>query len=893
MSSYLSTEYRISQPIELPNVNIIRENVKQLQGQYDVNKAIVDQTLAKYKSLRGRRDIDNQYIAAKIKEAESVMKSYGQNNGDLAFSSVRDSMTSALANVYEDPFVKNAVLVNQKINQFDLKVDELKKGKNSDKFDAGNYRHALYKAGVDDYDAGKTDSIGNLEYVEFIDKNKVGLDVIKQLKDLKGKEVIEVPDPYNEGYTIKKTIEGLTADEIFKYLPDLLPSNVNAQMEIDAWKKYGSDEKKINSDFDSYSTATIKRLDENIATLKKETENKDLPDNVQKQAKASYDSLLIQKKEKEEFFDSVKNSNYTQKATYLESSSWKANIANAAQARESKERGKDEVYFAKKSLEMDSEKHQMDMAKGALDMKKTQLEIDEKTKSADTENGAVDVVMSTKEDALLKDINPYTDQQKEFSEATIDMNKNILEVVNQSGIPQTVKNDFIAKLNKNGYDINGNIIKGKEDLAAKITKTDAMYEAFSGSNMSKQNSDATANIHRLNLQRSVLEGEINSVKLPALEANWDKNSKSYIDRLYNTEVKFVDNNYDVRRPNSKYTLDLLKGANISEADFDKMNRVDKRKTFEQLVYDKVDGGWDDKKSQKELLKIADLIPNYKDNLEETANKTKKNNIANGVNKKYTTANIATIPAGQAQYYIDRLPQDQKTQIFDNKSPLSYYKKPDGTIAVIQNAGLGESDKRGVYSKPPKEVVLGSKDELYGKLTGLMEQDETRQNTSAYIMKKPIFAERQNQTYLPTNSDHLVDQGKIAINKLPKEIFNGVNPELYLNKIETGEIFQASFGRVVGEDKINTLVETISSNMSKVDLKLSPEQNQWYMSLNLSNGNRIKNLKTNMTTIDPNFNNVFQEYPQVLITHIIADDLRSQKTEKDLKNRVDYFINNFK
>jgi hypothetical protein len=66
-----------------------------------------------------------------------------------------------------------------------------------------------------------------------------------------------------------------------------------------------------------------------------------------------------------------------------------------------------------------------------------------------------------------------------------------------------------------------------------------------------------------------------------------------------------------------------------------------------------------------------------------------------------------------------------------------------------------------------------------------------------------------------------------------------------------------------------------------------------MSLNLSNGNRIKNLKTNMTTIDPNFNNVFQEYPQVLITHIIADDLRSQKTEKDLKNRVDYFINNFK
>jgi hypothetical protein len=140
---------------------------------------------------------------------------------------------------------------------------------------------------------------------------------------------------------------------------------------------------------------------------------------------------------------------------------------------------------------------------------------------------------------------------------------------------------------------------------------------------------------------------------------------------------------------------------------------------------------------------------------------------------------------------------------------------------------------------------------------------------------------------------LVDQGKIAINKLPKEIFNGVNPELYLNKIETGEIFQASFGRVVGEDKINTLVETISSNMSKVDLKLSPEQNQWYMSLNLSNGNRIKNLKTNMTTIDPNFNNVFQEYPQVLITHIIADDLRSQKTEKDLKNRVDYFINNFK
>lgn len=168
MSSYLSQPYQAGQPLELPNVGIIRANVKELQTQYDYNKSIIDQTLAKYESLRGLSDSDNEYIAAKVKEAESIMKSYGRKNGDLSMSTTRDTMLSALEGVYKDPVVQNAVQNKAVYDNFNAGVAKIKEKDGGKYYSNTNYQDALEQGGVQAYMQGKTKKLGNLNYNEYV-----------------------------------------------------------------------------------------------------------------------------------------------------------------------------------------------------------------------------------------------------------------------------------------------------------------------------------------------------------------------------------------------------------------------------------------------------------------------------------------------------------------------------------------------------------------------------------------------------------------------------------------------------------------------------------------------------------------------------------------------------
>ena len=62
--NYLSRPYQTENPIERGNINFDVAILNGLQSKYDANKAIVDQTISQYESLRGLTPEDNQYIAA-------------------------------------------------------------------------------------------------------------------------------------------------------------------------------------------------------------------------------------------------------------------------------------------------------------------------------------------------------------------------------------------------------------------------------------------------------------------------------------------------------------------------------------------------------------------------------------------------------------------------------------------------------------------------------------------------------------------------------------------------------------------------------------------------------------------------------------------------------------
>ena len=88
--NYLSRPYSVENPIERGNINFDISILNTLQSKYDTNKAIVDQTIAQYESLRGINETDNAYIASQVSNVKNQVNKLGSLN--LAHNTGRDSI---------------------------------------------------------------------------------------------------------------------------------------------------------------------------------------------------------------------------------------------------------------------------------------------------------------------------------------------------------------------------------------------------------------------------------------------------------------------------------------------------------------------------------------------------------------------------------------------------------------------------------------------------------------------------------------------------------------------------------------------------------------------------------------------------------------------------------
>jgi hypothetical protein len=151
MSNFLSQPYEIQQPQSNIDVNVINKTLTTLEGRYNANKAKIDQIQAMYNSqLKGLRDVDNEYIAATLKEAQGVMENYKRKNGNLAYNSVTDTLLSTLRSVTEDPIIRNAITDKAKYDNYNAEVEAVKKaGKGG--YDPKNEKFGLEQAGFTKY----------------------------------------------------------------------------------------------------------------------------------------------------------------------------------------------------------------------------------------------------------------------------------------------------------------------------------------------------------------------------------------------------------------------------------------------------------------------------------------------------------------------------------------------------------------------------------------------------------------------------------------------------------------------------------------------------------------------------------------------------------------------
>ena len=260
MSSFLSQSYQPGNPLELPNVDIVRSNVKELQTKYDSNKAIIDQTLAKFQMMKLARPQDDEYAAAKLMEAQSAIDAYSQSNGDLSRNTTRDTMLSAFKSIYQDPIILNSFEQKAKLDTLNTEVAK-RKEKGDGSYSDQNYSYSLYKGGVQDYMDGKTKKLGDLSYVPQANPQKE----LKDIADNIEKYDTEIEKTWTDnGYIYTQKGKVMSADKLKAIAESFLTDGAKKQLVVNGWASIHqgtTEEERMNNTKKSFSGFMTRSLE--------------------------------------------------------------------------------------------------------------------------------------------------------------------------------------------------------------------------------------------------------------------------------------------------------------------------------------------------------------------------------------------------------------------------------------------------------------------------------------------------------------------------------------------------------------------------------------------------------------------------------------------------------
>lgn len=517
MSSYLSTPYEMSVPQESVNVQLVGTVLNKLQNKYDTNKALIDQTLEKYKSLRGISDADNEYIAARVAQAESAVKNFAQTNGDLSRSSNRDSMMSAMRGVYEDPLVKNAVQQRVKLENYETEVARLK-DKNDGRYSDVNYQYGLYKAGLQDYKEGKTKGLGSLNYSNNIDISKTYLEKLETVKKLKGERSVEY---LSKDGTTKYTrqIKGMTDSEIRKYVGTLMTAEENHQLKINGWAKFGANEVEAREMYSKYTDLTLEQTEADIQRHTAAKNNKNLSEPEIKlaedelaQAIETRDNLISRR-------DKISEIPIDVIGQQLEKANFVNGLSQLASAEWSTSSDANDVYFKSADLEIKYEELQL---KKLAEARKSGLNPDGTINTADV------LTVSTAEvaDVDLGDQKGQESIQKRHDteyKKVLDIGKDIFSDPN---VEKADKNAFEAELKARGLNKDLTRIDPNSNKTQSIAHI--IQQAFDASRIGATYADKAKALSSAIIKKENIANDIINVESEAYDKAYNENPDKYI-----------------------------------------------------------------------------------------------------------------------------------------------------------------------------------------------------------------------------------------------------------------------------------------------------------------------------------------------------------------------------
>lgn len=255
--NYLSKDYEVQNPLQYDDIALKGKVASILQNKYDTNKALIDQTMEKYKALQVARPEDREYIAAKIADAESAMNQFQQTGGaNLSMNSVRDSMLGAFKSITRDPFVLDAIKSTQNIKQHEALMEEKKK---KGTYNAENDQYSKYTSGYYDYMNGKSKSLDSIENVDYNDNAKEDREIIKQISKMPDTKVIAKPN--GNGYIIQYKSQILSDDKAKALFEQFSSDKYKKQLAVNGWaeNKNKTDEEVLNS-FNLYRVDKVKEI---------------------------------------------------------------------------------------------------------------------------------------------------------------------------------------------------------------------------------------------------------------------------------------------------------------------------------------------------------------------------------------------------------------------------------------------------------------------------------------------------------------------------------------------------------------------------------------------------------------------------------------------------------
>jgi hypothetical protein len=259
MANYLSKPIETLEPMKPINTQLVGQVLAAKQGQYNLAKQQINQTLDAFENLKVLRGQDQAYIEAKLTDLRAKLDNSAYK--DLSDINLSDNLMSQIKTAAKDPFIVDAIANTAKFNNFQQQLAQLKE-KKPELYNDANYAYAMWKGGVQDYIDGKSNGIGNLSYTNYTDLTEEHLKKLKTIKDLKGKRFIEQAD--GQGRIYRKEIDGLTDVEIQNYFGSILTSQELEQMKINGWAKYGQNPQEAQKLVSGYYNEKISWIDDQL-----------------------------------------------------------------------------------------------------------------------------------------------------------------------------------------------------------------------------------------------------------------------------------------------------------------------------------------------------------------------------------------------------------------------------------------------------------------------------------------------------------------------------------------------------------------------------------------------------------------------------------------------------